>query len=128
MLLQFCYGFMMLQMCITERHTAIQTGLEGHQCRVSTDITWHTALCSRRLLGARFHVHRLFELSSQIRYEGINTKLWPFAEFFLTERAGALLTAVPIFVETDHAEVVSTWCRNRLSEDFQTDGALQLLF
>lgn len=58
---------------------------------------------------------------------GVDTKLEPFVEFLIAQWALTLLFAFPVPGDTGLAEVVSTWNRNRLGENIQTDGTLELI-
>lgn len=58
----------------------------------------------------------------------VDTKFELFVELLVAQWTLTLLFVFPVFGETGFAEVVSTWNRNRLSEDIQADGALELIF
>ena len=66
-------------------------------------------------------------MRSYVSDEHVDTKFRSNFEFLFTQGAEALIGGVPVISDTDHAEVVSTACGYRLCEDFQTDGAPDML-
>lgn len=51
------------------------------------------------------------------------------ADFYLTHLLMSMhLQSVPVSADAGHAEAVAAWCRRRVSEHIEADGALELLF
>lgn len=70
----------------------------------------------------------VLKILHELLVSGVDTKFEPFVELLVAQRAHALIFAFPVLGVTGLAEVVSTWSRDRLGENVQTDGADELIF
>lgn len=78
--------------------------------------------------GASRALSHALELFGDILKCVIDVELWTPAEAFLAQGTEAGLSpAVPVGRDAGQTEAVAAWCRDRVGEDLQANGARELL-
>ena len=121
---------MRLQVSLTVGGQTNQTGLQGSEVGLSTDVTGHFIWFSRILVCAGSFVQLLGfpDLVSHPRNESIDQDVWSLIEDCLTQWTLTHITGVPVMSDAGFAVVVSTWSADWISEHIQTDRTQELLF
>lgn len=117
-----------LQVFGTKRHLTLQTGFKRPGPLVSgAAITYNFQRFGRRglLLVQLAHGH-LLELVDEISECPVDAKMWLSREPLHAERTLEDVTVVPVGVNADLAEVVSAGSGDRVHEDIQADGTLEV--
>lgn len=105
------------------RHTH-QARLHGFELKFCA----HVALHLPRRISAFSYLHfSLLYLHRNLCNDHVCGDLWPPVESFITRRAVEQLTVVPALAEAGLAEVVTTRCGDRVTEDVQTDRTLEMI-
>lgn len=88
-------------------------------------IAWHLSWLDWVIIVS---YHMVFpEILNNLPESCVDTQFDPFVEVLVAQGTLTLLFASPVSGNTGLAKVVSTWSRNRLSENIQTDGAQELI-
>ena len=105
-------------MRFTKSKTTIQTGFQSFLSHSSAEITHNL----------RFIQNSFLEVIYNLSECCIDLEFWSLGEFLFTEWTVTLLTVTPACFNTFHAEVVSTWSGDWISEHIQTDRTQELIF
>lgn len=116
---------MRLQVRLTERGQTHQTSFNSLETVARAAVTWHLSWFEQGMIVCSPVV--LHEILHNLPESTVDTKLKLFAEVLVAQWALAQRFAFPVLRDTGFAKVVSTWSRNRLSENIQTDGAEELI-
>lgn len=114
-----------LQVGFTVRHPAIETGFEGFEFHFLAHVTCHLPRCVGTL---RWLNSPSLDLSWNLLHGFVCGDFRPPVESFITRRAVAYFTLVPLVAEAGFTEVVTTWGCDRVAEDVLTNRTLEMIF
>lgn len=116
---------MRLEVHLTVRRQTHQTSFRCLERVARAVVTWHLSWFDWGIVGS--YLIMFLEILHNLPESGVDTKFEPFVELLFAQRTLTLLFAFPVPGDTGLAKVVSTWNRNRLGENLQTDGAQELI-
>lgn len=113
-------------MCLTIRCQTDQTCFRSSELVAKTTVTWYLSLFNWVII---FSCNRIFlEILHNFLKFYVDAKFEPLVELLVAQWTLTVLFVLPVPADTGLAEVVSTWNRNGLRENIQTDGAQELIF